>query len=324
MRSLSGASLTVAAMLALVSVAATGCSKYGELKARQSFKAANQAYARQDYKKAAVAYEETLAADPNNLYAYFFLANSYDNQFKPELGNTDPENNAVLDKAITNYQLGYDKITASGKPEEAIYAKRSLEYLALAYGPDKLNDPTKAEPVVQNLIKIDPKDPAYYFQLSKLYEDAGAYAEAEQALLWAKEAKPTDPQVYSTLATYYNRQTDYDKLFKALEDGAANEPTNPERFYTLATYRWDNAQRNFRLTDEEKMENVTKGLEAVNKALSLRAEYLEAMTYKGLLLRTQANLEKNPAKQQALLKQATALSDQAEELRKRKATGTGG
>lgn len=320
MRFFSGASLAGVAMLALVSVAAAGCGKIGELQAKQSFKTANQAYARQDFKKAAESYEETLAADPNLVIAYFFLANSYDNQFK--VGEMDAATDPNLQKAVENYKLAYEKITAAGKPEEAIYARRALEYLALAYGIDKVNDPGQAEPVIQQLIQLDPGEPGNYFALAKLYEDAGAYAEAEQMLQYAKAAKPTEPAVYSTLANYYSRQGEYDKLFTALEEGAANEPDNPERYYTLATYRWDNAQRNYRLTDEEKMDNVEKGKAAIDKALSLRPDYMEAVVYKGLLLRTQANLEKNPARQQALIKEATALSDKAEALRQKKATGS--
>ena len=41
---------------------------------------------------------------------------------------------------------------------------------------------------------------------------------------------------------------------------------------------------------------------------------MEALTYKNLLLRLQANLEKDPAKQPALLKEADKLRDQALEL----------
>jgi hypothetical protein len=40
------------------------------------------------------------------------------------------------------------------------------------------------------------------------------------------------------------------------------------------------------------------------------------MTFKGLLLRQQALVEKDPAKQQELVKQGTALGDRANELRK--------
>ena len=46
---------------------------------------------------------------------------------------------------------------------------------------------------------------------------------------------------------------------------------------------------------------------------------MEALVYKGLLLRLQANLEKDPAKQQQLLKDAEQLRDKAKELRKKKA-----
>jgi hypothetical protein len=42
------------------------------------------------------------------------------------------------------------------------------------------------------------------------------------------------------------------------------------------------------------------GLEAVNKALDLKNDYFEALTYKNLLLRTQANLSRDPAEQQRL------------------------
>ena len=49
---------------------------------------------------------------------------------------------------------------------------------------------------------------------------------------------------------------------------------------------------------------------------------MEAIAYKNLLLRLQANLEKDPKKQQALLKEADELRDKANELRKAKTQGT--
>ena len=48
---------------------------------------------------------------------------------------------------------------------------------------------------------------------------------------------------------------------------------------------------------------------------------MEALVYKNLLLRLQANLEKDPAKQQRLIKDADQLRDKAQELRKQKAAG---
>jgi tetratricopeptide (TPR) repeat protein len=327
MRSFTGASLVVKAAVALGVVAVsglavTGCAKVGQLKAMKSFKAANQAYQQQDYRKAAQLYEDAVAADPNLASAYFYLGNSYDQQFKPSKKG-EPENDALLTKAAQNYQTAAEKLTQSDKPDEKKLAKLSLEYLVSVYGPDKLNDPAKAEPIVQKMIQIDPQDPANYFALAKIYEDAGAYDAAENILIKAKEAKPNDASVYTTLAGYYNRQGQFDKTIDSLEQRAAKEPNNPEAFQTIATFYWDKAYRDATLKEPQKREYLQKGIEAVDQAIKIKPDYMEALVYKGLLLRLEANLEKDAKKQAELMKEANALRDRAEELRKKKAAGVG-
>src|SRR4051812_33879849 len=108
MRVLSGASLAIVAMLALGSV---GCSQVGELQSRKAFKAANQAYQAQDYKKAAELYQEAITAAPESPSAHqalFFLGNSYDNLWKPSKKG-EPENDALMTKAVENYQKAAEK-----------------------------------------------------------------------------------------------------------------------------------------------------------------------------------------------------------------------
>src|SRR5438105_3187912 len=93
--------LRATAAVAIVTVVGfPGCAKYGQLKAMKAFKAANQAYAQQDYKKASTLYEEVLQEDPGDpqVYAaYFYLGNSYDNQFKPSKKG-EADNDAFLNK----------------------------------------------------------------------------------------------------------------------------------------------------------------------------------------------------------------------------------
>ena len=149
----------------------------------------------------------------------------------------------------------------------------------------------------------------------------GVEEAAEKVYVAAKDAKPTDVNTYIQLAGYYNRQGRFDKTIEALEERAQKEPNNPEAFYTIATYYWDEAYRDFKLKDAEKRDFVAKGMTAVDHALQLKPDYVEAIVYKGLLLRLQANLEKDPAKQQQLLKDATALSEKANAMRKAKTAG---
>jgi tetratricopeptide (TPR) repeat protein len=321
MRSLSGASRSIVAMLTVGCL--TACSQVGELKARKAYKEANQAYQSQDYKKAADLYEQVIQSAPDTQQAhqaYFFLGNSYDNLYKPSKKG-EAENDALLTKAVDNYTKAAETLASSNDPQDKTIQKRSLEFLVNTYGSEKLNDPAKAEPVLQRMIQQDPGDPTNYFQLAKLYEDAGAYDAAEQMYIKGKEAKPGDAAGYMQLAGYYNRQGQFDKTIDALEQRAAKEPNNPEAYFTIATYYWDNAQRNFRLTEAQKKDNVEKGLKAVDRAIELKPDYMEALVYKGLLLRLEANMEKDPKKQQDLIKQAVALHDKAEDLRKKKASG---
>jgi tetratricopeptide (TPR) repeat protein len=303
-----------AVLVAGLGVALAGCSQVAGLKGKMAFKDANALYQQQDYRKAAEKYEEALAADPNLTAAYFFLGNSYDNLFKPARRG-EAANDQLLTKAIENYKK------AAELEQDPKIKKLALEYLVAAYGPDKMNDPTQAEPMVQRMIELDPKDPANYFALAKIYEDTGNYEQAEATLIKAREAKPNDPAVYMQLAGYYNRQGEFEKTIEALEARTQQEPNNPEAFYTIATYYWDKAYRDFRLPDAEKKKYVESGVAAVDKAISLKNDYMEALVYKNLLLRLQANLEKDPARQQALLKEADQLRDRAQELRKQRAAG---
>jgi tetratricopeptide (TPR) repeat protein len=305
------------ASLALVLAFATGlvgCSQYGKLQAKRAFKEANVLYAQQEYKRASALYEEAIKNDPELSIAYFYLANSYDNQFKPSRKG-EAENDGYLTKAIEYYKL------ASEKEQDPTLRKRSFEFLVAAYGPDKMNDPTQQEPIVNRMIELDPQDASNYFALAKIREDAGDYPAAEEVLLRAKTARPNDPQVYLQLAGFYNRQEEFEKTIEALNQRAAIEPNNPEAFYTISTYYWDKAYRDFRLKEPEKKEFVMKGIEQVDKALQLKPDYMEALTYKNLLLRLQANLEKDQARQSALLKEADKLRDEALALQKRQAAG---
>jgi predicted Zn-dependent protease len=318
MRAFSGASLGLAAMLTLSS--ATACTQVGQIQAMRAFKQANQAYQAQDYAAASKLYEEALSRDPNLNQAYFFLGNSYDNMYR-STRKGEADNDALLTKAQEAYQTAADRLLAAESPDDKKLGILAMQYLTAVYGPDKLNDPAAAEPVIQRLIQSEPTEVSNYIVLARLYEDAAVYDEAENVLLMAKNIRPDDPNVYLQLAQFYNRQGDFAKTIDALEQRAAREPDNPEAFFTISTYYWDNASKNFRLRDEEKMEFVKRGLEAVNKALSIRPDYMEALVYKGLLLRVQANLERDYPTQQALIKEAEALRDQAEEIRKKRTTG---
>jgi tetratricopeptide (TPR) repeat protein len=304
------------AVVVAAGVALAGCGRYSlsSLKAQKAFKEANDQYKAQHWKEAADKYEYALQQDPDRTEIYFFLGNSYDNLYKPSRVG-EPENDAYMQKAIENYKKSAEL------DQNRDMKKLALQYLVAAYGPEKLNDPSQAEPIVKQMVQMEPNEPTNYFALSKIYEDAGQYEEAEGALLKARDIKPDDPTVYRTIAGFYNRQGDFAKTMEGLHKAAELEPTNPEAHHLVATYYQEKASKDFRISPAQKREYILKGIEADNKALALNPAYIEAMIYKNILLRLQANVETDRNRQQQLLKEADELRNKAIELQKKKSAG---
>ena len=298
-------------------IGASSCGRYSlsNFRAMKAYKDANELYKKNDFRGAAAGYEDTLKYNPDFFGStYFFLGNSYDQMYKPA-HKGEADNDALLTKAATNYELAIQK-TKPTDPDGAKYRKYSYQFLIAIYGKDKLNDVAKAEGYAQALIKEDPSDPTTYTALGKLYEDAGRYDEAEAQFKQAINIKPNEAGLYATLAGFYDRQGQFEKTMEAWTMRAKSEPTNPEAWQTIATYYQDEAYRDKRLSPAKAKEYVLAGLEAVDKALALNPNYFEALTYKNILLRQQATYEKDPKKQKELMDQAEQYFKKATEAKK--------
>ena len=72
------------------------------------------------------------------------------------------------------------------------------------------------------------------------------------------------------------------------------------------------------------MQYIQEGHKAVDKALQLKGDYVDALSYKNLLLRAQALVEKDPKVQQQLLADAKKYEAQANDTKnKQRAAGAG-
>jgi tetratricopeptide (TPR) repeat protein len=194
----------LAVVVVALSVAAAGCGKYSisNIRSAKAFQDANGLYKRSDYAGAVARYEDALRLNPDLGFAYFFLGHSYENLYKPG-AKDDQQNVAYLEKAAEHYRTAINKLTGSTDPKEQEILRYSYEYLVAVYGPDKLNDFARAEPVVRELIAFEPNEPTTYRMLAKLYEDQGRLDEAEAQYLKSVEVQPTEAAGYQFLAQFY-------------------------------------------------------------------------------------------------------------------------
>jgi TonB family protein len=186
---------------------------------------------------------------------------------------------------------------------------------------DRVVDPTvKSDPaareaeLTQRIAKF-PNGMAAYRELSTLQEGRGAVGDAEATLLRAKSVEPKDKSILSSLAGFYNRQGNFDKTIESLEAIEQLDPTDSTSPQIIATYYWEKAYRDQKLPSADRYRYVLSGIAATDRALALKPDYVDALTYKNLLLRVQADLVTDPAQKKDLLAQADVLRNRALELR---------
>lgn len=278
---------------------------------------AGELYRAQRWVQAAEKYEAGLAAEPGWFAGHFYLANCYDHLYTPsQAGQAD--NDTFLQKALQHYQ-----IAAERDPDTKI-RKLAMAYMVAAYGPDKLNDPRSAEPIVRRMIEMDPADPVNYASLAKLYEDAGRYDDAEEVLAKAVSVAPQNPVTRRQLAFFYSRVGDFAKTMDAVHAVVDLDPTNPESHQLLATFYWEKVQRDRALSQAQKIEYIQKGIDADDRALAIKADYIDALMYKNILLRMKANETADPVERDALIAEADSLRVRAMELNRLRGAQRGG
>ena len=306
----------VIALVIAVGVSTTACGKYsiGNLRSLMAFKEANALYQKGDFKKAIPVYEKAIGFNPDMGVVYFFLGNSYDNLYKPSLKG-EAENDANLTKAVQYYQKATEVIKDTDIQGPQI-RKLAYEYLIAAYGVDKLSDFEKAEPIATKLISLEPNEPGNYQSIGKLYEDQGRYEEAEAKFNKAIEVRPNDPLGYLILAGFHTRQGNIDKTLEAYKNRAKIEPNNPEAHHMIAYFLYERAFKDYRLSADAKKTMLAESIQAEDEALRLNPDYVEALTIKNIVLRMQANAEKDQKKQKALIDEADRLRNRAMELQK--------
>ncbi len=311
----------VAAAIIAVTVLALGActDQLNMLKARRAFQDANAQYANKEYEVAIHEYERVLELDPNGdprviIPAHFYLGSSHHLIYRPTR-TRDPENLAHMDEAIKHYALVLEK--SQGEDPTRQYA---LEQLAAIYR-DVKSDLATAEKYYLELIALAPESPERYYTLGDLYE---RFHDPERMPLLDKaieayqrpvEMKPEDPVAYRHVAAVLNRYGRFDETIQWLQLAKEARTTDAEGYYLIATHYWDKVYRDPDLTTDQRREFTALGIGELDAALAINAEYVDAMVYKGLLLREQAKLEPNATTKAELEAAANELRDKALELK---------
>ena len=99
-----------------------------------------------------------------------------------------------------------------------------------------------------------------------------------------------------------------------LERTAAQRPADAAAQHLVGTFYLEKT-RDQSLSAGERRDYIARGLEAEDRALQINPDYVEALVYKNILLRTKALTEPDPAAKEALIREADGLRNRALQLR---------
>lgn len=303
------------ALVALVPLWGMSCT---QLKAKAAFKDGNKDYKSENYKKAIEKYERAVALNPGMAEAWFYMASAHQALFRP--GKETPENRAHLDQALEEYQKALDVNRGSNDQLRKIRTN-TLGALTGIHSEDPYKNFEKAYSYAKQLVDENPNDSKNLYAIANLYEKFNKVEDAEATYKKVTENSPNDPKACGAYAAFLNKplwdgRSKFEQAITILQRCAELAPNDPGGYLKVATFYWDKAYRDPLITDAQKNDYADKGLTAVNKALSLKPEYFEAIIFKGLLYREKAKVAQNPRLRQQYLDEATTLQKQGLEIKK--------
>jgi tetratricopeptide (TPR) repeat protein len=186
----------------------------------------------------------------------------------------------------------------SKHPKDLEFAQKAIDNLtqyAKAYPED-----TKAQ---EYLISM--------YLNSERFDDAIAFYQNEFL-----KRNPKDAKAMQSLAMLYFKKGDFDNGVLWLKKRLEVEGNNPEVYYLIGVQAWDRSYNYPDVDPALRAKVVEDGLQSLNKAVELKPDYFEAVSYINLLYREKAKMEADPAKKQELTDTANKYLQQALEMRK--------
>jgi tetratricopeptide (TPR) repeat protein len=130
--------------------------------------------------------------------------------------------------------------------------------------------------------------------------------------------EPNNAAAVAGLAFIYQSTQQFQKAHEYYVRQSQLDPTNPVPFYAIASINWTIVYNKADpVPVDEQIKLVEEGLASADKALSLNADYDEAMSYKNLLLREKARLSETEEQKAALIAQADDWFNRALDTRKK-------
>jgi tetratricopeptide (TPR) repeat protein len=207
-------------------------------------------------------------------------------------------------------------------PDEVKIKKNiGLAYMGLYQpGSKHAKDIEYAGKAIENLktyVQHYPDDRKAQEFLVSMYLATDSYDDAIAFYQLMLKTNPKDSKAIGSIASMYFKKGDFDKGMEWQKKMAELEGNNPDPYVMIGVQAWDRSYHYPDLDPATRTHIVDEGMNALQKALELKPDSFEAVTYVNLLWREKAKMETDPKKAQEYTDNANKFLAQALELRKK-------
>ena len=196
-----------------------------------------------------------------------------------------------------------------------------LAYMGLYQpGSKHAKDLEYASKAIDNLkayVTASPEDRKAREFLVSMYLATDRYDDAIVFYEQMLKADPKDSKAMGSIASMYFKKGDFDKGMEWQKKVAELEGNKPDPYIMIGVQAWDRSYHYPDLDPAIRAHIVDEGMSALQKALELKPDSFEALTYVNLLWREKAKMETDPKKAQEDTDTANKFLAQALELRKK-------
>jgi tetratricopeptide (TPR) repeat protein len=269
-------------VVTILLIAAAACA--GKRQRQADLDVAQRPFNQQEYEESIAAFERVLKDKPNDWRAHYQIALGYLVLYHP--GSTDPRDQEYARKATTEFEVLLQMTPPADQPEE----RKNVAgfYVAL-------------------------------LNASEQYDKAIQYYETLRA------QAPDDLKAIEMLAElYYNKKHEFKPAMELYERLAELDSSNPERWYTVGQRYWNreySGNKEGTISVDERLNCIKWGMAALDEALRLDPDYMEAIAYYNLLWREQSKVLRqlgDDVGAYAALEKAKDLENRANALRDRR------
>jgi len=185
--------------------------------------------------------------------------------------------------------------------------------------PENVKYATTAIEAFQKYLKEFPEDAKTEDYLVTTWISLGRFDEAIKYLKQQRTEHPENTKLTSAVVNVMIKGGRYQEALDFTNSYARNDAPI---YYLIATNAWSKSYNDPTTPYEERVAVVDLGLQAVQRAVEVKSDYMEAMVYYNLLYREKAKLDLDPKKKDYWTAQADEWRNKAMALRERSKTAS--